>query len=422
VNCTEFLANLTDYFDARTAATLRTELEQHMAGCSHCYVTLNTTRQTIEIYRNDELFELPDSLRAQLRQAVLTKCAGAKLKRKKVSAKPAVTPQRLMQMAWGFSAPLAVEAGIRNGIFDTLDGATKTAEEIAAATKCSLRGVSMLLDLLAGFELLAKIAPNAYRLTPESETFLVSTKPSFQGGIFRHTGKHLIPQWTTLTEVVRTGKPATRVDQKSEGVAFFEQLVEDIFPMSYPAARVLADALEVACAKGSISVLDLAAGSGVWGIALAQASPQVTVRAVDWPSVLEITQKTANKFGVGDRFTMAPGDLLEADFGNGHQIATLGHILHSEGAERSLALLKKTFQALAPDGTIAIAEFLVNADRTGPVSGLIFAVNMLVNTGNGGTYSFEEIRKWLEQVGFVNVRTLESPGPSPLILADKPVA
>lgn len=85
MNCTEFLSNLTDYFDARTAAKLRTELEQHMADCSHCTVTLNTTRQTIEIYRNEELveFELPETLRVRLEQAVLAKCANAKLKQKR---------------------------------------------------------------------------------------------------------------------------------------------------------------------------------------------------------------------------------------------------------------------------------------------------------------------------------------------------
>ncbi len=81
MNCTEFLANLTDYFDAKTAATLRVELERHMDGCSHCHVTVDTTRQTIEVYRNNELFELPESIRTQLHQAVLKKCAN--LKRKK---------------------------------------------------------------------------------------------------------------------------------------------------------------------------------------------------------------------------------------------------------------------------------------------------------------------------------------------------
>lgn len=83
MNCTEFLANLTDYFDAKTATALRVELEQHMAGCSHCHVTVDTTRQTIEVYRNNEVFELPESIRTQLQNAVLTKCA--KLKRKKES-------------------------------------------------------------------------------------------------------------------------------------------------------------------------------------------------------------------------------------------------------------------------------------------------------------------------------------------------
>ena len=75
MNCTEFLANLTDYFDAKTAEMLRAELERHMAGCSHCTVTVNTTRQTIEVYRNNEPFELPDAIRQKLHKAVLAKCA-----------------------------------------------------------------------------------------------------------------------------------------------------------------------------------------------------------------------------------------------------------------------------------------------------------------------------------------------------------
>ena len=61
----------------------------------------------------------------------------------------------------------------------------------------------------------------------------------------------------------------------------------------------------------------------------------------------------------------------------------------------------------------------MNPDRRGPVNGLFFAVNMLVNTDNGGTYSFEEISGWLTEAGFTNARTIESPGPSPLILATK---
>jgi len=112
--------------------------------------------------------------------------------------------------------------------------------------------------------------------------------------------------------------------------------------------------------------------------------------------------------------------LLEADFGSGYDIATLGHILHSEGEERSRQLLKKTFRALKSGGTIAIAEWLVNDERTQPLPPLMFAVQMLVNTEKGDTFSFNEIKSWLEEAGFRKVRKLEAPGPSALILATKP--
>jgi hypothetical protein len=327
-----------------------------------------------------------------------------------------------MQFAWAYAPPLAIEAGVRLGVFDALDGGSKTLDQIASATDCSPRGLSSLLNLLGGLGLVEKSANHTYALTPESAAFLVSTRPGFQGGMFHHMSRQLVPNWLNLTEVVRTGKPAGNVSAEADGTAFFEQFVEDIFPLSYPSACVLADGLGIAKADQAVSVLDLAAGSGVWGIALAQASPKVRVRAVDWEGVLPTTRRVAEKLGLSDRFTFAPGDLLEADFGAGHQVATLGHILHSEGEERSRQLLRKTFAALAPGGTIAIAEFLVNEDRTGPISGLIFSMNMLVNTAAGDTYSFQEIRAWLHEVGFENVRQLDAPGPSPLVLADRPSA
>ena len=126
------------------------------------------------------------------------------------------------------------------------------------------------------------------------------------------------------------------------------------------------------------------------------------------------------KFGLSDRFSYIEGDVLKADFGNGYAIATLGHILHTEGVERSRKLLKKTFSALKSMGTIAIGEWLVNDERTEPVAGLIFAVNMLVHSEQGDTFSFNEIKSWLEEAGFKNARTVEAPGPSPLVLAIKP--
>jgi 3-hydroxy-5-methyl-1-naphthoate 3-O-methyltransferase len=333
--------------------------------------------------------------------------------------RPNVTPERLMQLAWGHTGPLMIEAAIKLRVFDVLDGGEKTAEQVATAAGASQRGIRMLLDGLVALQLLSK-SNGRYKLTEESSTFLVSTKPNYRGAFFRHISDQLVPSWLKLTEIVRTGRPATPVNQETSGAAFFAEFVEDIFPMRYPVAQMLGDHLGLAQASQPVSVLDLAAGSGVWGIALAKKSPQVRVTAVDWPEVLKVTKRVAERHGVADRFTFAEGDLLKSNFGSGHQVATLGHIIHSEGEARSRALLKKVFAALAPGGTIVIAEWLPDEERSGPPGALIFAVNMLVNTEHGDTYTFGELSRWLTEAGFTNARTLESPGPSPLVLATKP--
>jgi ubiquinone/menaquinone biosynthesis C-methylase UbiE len=330
-----------------------------------------------------------------------------------------VTPERIRQFSFGFAPTLLIEAGVRHRIFDVLDTGPRTVEEVSTETGASRRGLRAVMNALVGLNFLAKDSQGRYTLTPESEMFLVSSKPSFQGGLFRHVSRQLAPNWLHLHDIVRTGQPAVAVNAEAEGGTFFQDFVEDLYPMNYPAAQALGQALDLQ-SRPAASVLDLAAGSGVWGITLAQQAPNVEVTAVDWPAVIPVTRRTAERMGVAGRFHFVAGDLLTADFGTGHDVATLGHILHSEGPARSQALLNKTFAALVPGGTIAIAEFLVNEDRTGPPMSLIFAVNMLVNTEHGDTYSFKEIAGWLADAGFQQVKTLDVPGPSPLILATKP--
>lgn len=330
-----------------------------------------------------------------------------------------VTPERIMQAVWGFTVPLIIESGVKHRVFDLLDKGPRTLEQLTAETGASQRGLRILCNALVGIDLLRKDG-DRYTLTPESQAFLVTGKPGFQGGIFKHISDQLVPAWLKLDEVVRTGKPQRAVNDQTTGGEFFQKFVEDIFPMSYAAATVLAEHLRLPDAKQPVRVLDIAAGSGVWGIALAESSLQVRVTAVDWPAVIPVTKRIAKRHNVADRFTYVEGDMSKVDLGAGHTIATLGHIIHSEGETSSRTLIKRVFDALAPGGTIVISEWTPNQTRTGPANALIFAVNMLVNTDEGDTYTFEEIRSWLSDVGFTAVRQLEAPAPSPLILATKP--
>jgi anti-sigma factor RsiW len=74
VICSEFLLHLDDLLDGGIAPELRAELESHLVTCEHCTITVTTTRKTIEIYRSNVIYELPNSLRDRLQAAILAKC------------------------------------------------------------------------------------------------------------------------------------------------------------------------------------------------------------------------------------------------------------------------------------------------------------------------------------------------------------
>jgi 3-hydroxy-5-methyl-1-naphthoate 3-O-methyltransferase len=337
----------------------------------------------------------------------------------KKKRKTKVSPERLMQFGFAYAPPLIIGAAVANNVFESLAGGPRALDEVSRETGASTRGLRAIMNALVGLELLTKRGQK-YSLTSESEAFLVKNRPGTLAGFYSMNRVRLIEQWMQLDEIVRTGRPAEARNQEEPGTKFFTELVENIIPMSYGAAQALANHLRLGRTKKEVRVLDLAAGSGIWGIALAQSSPCVRVTAVDWAGMIPTTKRITQKFGVGDRFEFIAADLLEADFGSGYDVATLGHILHSEGEERGRKLLKKTASALGSGGTVAIGEWLVNDERTGPLNGLIFAVNMLVNTERGDTFSFNEIKRWLEEAGFKKARKLKAPGPSPLVLATKP--
>lgn len=143
---------------------------------------------------------------------------------------PQLTPERIMRFAWAYSAPLLIEAAVHHKVFDVLAAGPLALAEVSEQTGASVRGLRAVMDALVGLELLAKLADGRYTLVPESEAFLVSTRPGFQGGLFRHMSRQLIPKWLDLVEFVRTGKPNSAINQQASGVGFFEQFVADLFP------------------------------------------------------------------------------------------------------------------------------------------------------------------------------------------------
>src|SRR5712672_805667 len=162
--------------------------------------------------------------------------------KKRKTKKP--TPERLQQFGFAYAPPLLISAPVNHKVFDSLQSGAKTVDQ------------------------LKKERPSRYSLTRESQTFLLTDKPGSLAGFFGSILPVMISRWLRLADIVRDGRPAVAVNQETEGTEFFSQLVETIIPMSYAAARQLAEHLNVAKAKDGLRVIDLAAGSGIWGIAL----------------------------------------------------------------------------------------------------------------------------------------------------------
>jgi hypothetical protein len=100
------------------------------------------------------------------------------------------------------------------------------------------------------------------------------------------------------------------------------------------------------------------------------------------------------------------GDFNKDELPAGHDLALLSAIIHQNGPGENIELFRKAWRAMVPDGRVIIRDHVMKPTRTEPKAGAIFAVNMLVNTSAGSTYTFDEIRNWLEEAGFSEVRLL----------------
>lgn len=335
----------------------------------------------------------------------------------RTNAQPPSPLEQIMQMNFSFAPSCVMTAALRLGLFSHLAAGAGTAAEVARAAGASERGTRMLLDALTGFGLLTKSGAR-YELTPHARQYLVRESPDYAGGLAETGG--MIEAWTHLDECVRTGRPVHRVETQERAEEFFPMLVRTLHVVNREPARRTAEALGAGTEQKGLRVLDVAAGSGVWGIAFAEADPSARVTAQDFPGVLPTTREYVRRHGLEDRFDFLAGDLKEVDFGESqYDVALLGNIVHSEGEESSRELFRRLHRALRPGGRIVIIDMLPNDARTGPPYQLIFALNMLVNTERGDTYTLADYTRWLQEAGFPRVTTADIGSHSPAVIGQR---
>ncbi|RMH03063.1 MAG: methyltransferase domain-containing protein [Planctomycetota bacterium] len=325
-------------------------------------------------------------------------------------------PPLIRDLGWAFARTRVFQTAIQLGLFARLAAGPRTPAALADEAGWSRRGTRMLLEALAALGLLER-RDRRFALTADARRFLVPDSPNYLGHAFEDDRRWRA--WSELPECVRGGRPTARGGAERDPGAFFAPLVRSLH-VTHAAAAAAAARVLTAGRRPGARILDLACGSGVWGIALARADPAARVTAQDFASVLELTRGFVAEAGLTDRFSWLPGDLDQFDPGEASfDLVLLGHIVHSLGARRFRALLPRLHRALVPGGRLAIADMVPDDDRTGPPFPLLFALNMLVHTEEGDVFSRAEYAEMLAEAGFGPPAAHDLGSHSPLLVAER---
>jgi (2Fe-2S) ferredoxin/predicted O-methyltransferase YrrM len=322
-----------------------------------------------------------------------------------------VVPDELMQAIQGFRPSRIILTAIELDIFSAIgDGAI--ANDVAAKLKLDPRATEMLLNALTALDLLEKRGGN-FSNTPIAARFLAASGKDDSRDSLMHT-VNLWDRWSTLTAAVREGTSVVFQEQVTRPAKITEAFIAAMHKNASFRAPMVVRVLDLDNVK---KVLDIGGGSGAYSIALAKAKKDLRAEVFDLPTVTPLTQKYIEHSGLSDRITTHDGDMRTDEFGTGYDLVLLSAICHMNSPEENKKLFGKCLAALNSGGQMVMQDFVLGSDKTSPQSGALFAINMLVGTRAGSSYSEDEYRQWLEMTGFTEIKKVQLPGPTALMVA-----
>lgn len=310
------------------------------------------------------------------------------------------SPALIYETLTAYQRTEALRAGVELDLFSHLGAGPLTAPELAAACRASDRGVRILADYLAILGFLRKDG-DRYALTEASQAFLVRSSPAYAGDATRFLlSDQLRASFLTLPEAVRRGGTAVSDEGTvSHDNPVWVEFARAMAPMMRLPAKLLAGLAGEPDGR-PLRVLDVAAGHGVFGLAVAERHPDAHVTALDWHNVLAVAEENAAQAGMAGRYDLRPGSAFDLDWGGPYDVVLLTNFLHHFDAPTCEQLARKAHAALAPGGRALTLDFIPEPDRITPPATAGFALVMLATTARGDAYTFDELRGFFDRAGF----------------------
>ena len=311
------------------------------------------------------------------------------------------TANDVLESASGYQPACVLAAASELDLFSVLAGAALSAVEIASKLGADLRATTMLLDALAALGFVEK-RNGRYILPPATARLLTREGPTSVLPMVQHQA-NCLRRWAQLARVVQTGRPAERKPSIRGEQTDEEAFIGAMHVVSTPVASELIEQLGP---PAFAHLLDIGGASGTWTIAFLRARHNTTATLFDLPHAIPAAQRRISEANMSNRVRLVAGNFYADALPPGADLAWLGAIVHQNSREQNRHLFTAIARALADGGSLLIRDMLMDELRTTPVAGALFAINMLVATEGGGTFTFNELREDLEDAGFTGVKVL----------------
>lgn len=328
---------------------------------------------------------------------------------------------RLIAMASGHAEARAIQTAVKLGLFEALDPNPLAWEALAAAIHCDKRATKLLANALVALGLLRKTG-GEYVLSDSARKFLLVHSSEYLGGMVLFD-EALWSTWGKLDESIRTGRPARPADMYQSSPEEAERFIRamDSLVRSRGDAIWTAQELDLSWAN---TIADLGGGPGTYLAEFLNRWPHTRGILLDLPATLRVTRKIlTERAGVWqERMELNEFDYKSDELPGPLDVIFMSNIIHSEDEQENLRLIAKCFRALAPAGLLLIKDHIMDAELTGPTTGAMFSLYLLLTT-NGRDYSFDEVSQWLRVAGFSDIALNALPSPpfsSSMVLARKP--
>ena len=297
----------------------------------------------------------------------------------------------------GFQKSRVILTAVELDFFTRLHGKPAGAEELADELRLESRATTRVLDCLVTFGLLSKT--NGRYVTTEEGAYLSSRHPETVRPMAAHL-IHLWNNWSHLTETVRRGVNIER-KRATEGGETLTAFIGAMHVVGSALSRERAEAYDI---ERFQCLLDIGGGSGTYTISFLERNPGLSAVLFDLPEVIDMARRRFTAAKLLNRVTLVGGDLYRDDLPTGCDLALVSAIIHQNSPQQNIELYRKVHRALVPGGRLLIRDHIMDEDRLHPPGGALFALNMLVCTDAGDTYSFAEVEETLTEAGFQNVR------------------